>query len=91
MALRNVFLLNAGALVSLIAFMGSIADASDKAAFGPKDFLVGFSFFVAGLALAVGSMLLAYINLQFHAQSNADAGALANAIMEVLSFSVAFV
>ena len=84
LAVRSVFLLHGGALVSLIAFMGSIADGSvGGAAFQPADFMLGFSAFVAGLFFVMLTMIFAYLNYQVFSSTVADPGALANAIIEL--------
>ena len=80
MTLQSIFLLNGGALVSLLAFMGNVA-SSDATRLVPRDFLVGFCFYVAGLILVVLSMLFAYFNYMHLADGHSDPGALSNSII----------
>ena len=85
MAIRSVFLLNGGALVSLIAFMGSISKGGEigHVSFQPSDFINGFIAFVIGLIFAMLTMILAFINFGYHSQISADNGSLANAIIRL--------
>jgi hypothetical protein len=85
MAVRSLFLLNGGALVSLITFMGS----SSQFTFSYPDELVptnlvqGFPWFLFGLIFAVVMMFMAFVNFGEIADSYADFGSLSNAIVEL--------
>lgn len=80
MTLQSIFLLNGGALVSLLAFMGNVA-SSDATKLDASDFLVGFSFYVAGLVFAVLAMLFSYFNYMHLSRDHSDPGALSNSII----------
>jgi hypothetical protein len=80
MTLQSIFLLNGGALISLLAFMGNVA-SSEATRLVPRNFLVGFCFYVAGLVLVVFSMLLAYFNYMHLARDHSDPGALSNSMI----------
>jgi hypothetical protein len=82
MTLQSIFLLNGGALISLLAFMGSVAKSTDNH-LQPQDFVQGFSFYVVGLVLVVLSMLFAYFNYLHLALDHSDPGGLSNAIIKL--------
>lgn len=82
MTLQSIFLLNGGALVSLLAFMGNVA-SSEATRLTPKDFLVGFIFYVLGLICVVFAMLLAYFNYMHLSRDHSDPGALSNSIIKL--------
>jgi hypothetical protein len=82
MALRSVFLLNGGAIIALLTFIGSASGKTIGASvIAPALFVVAFSFFSAGLVCAVISITSAYLNYMGHKHVNADPGWLANNII----------
>lgn len=76
-AVRSLFLLNGGALVSLIAFAGN---AIGK---GINFSSIGWpvTFFLFGLMFSVIAMAISFWNFSRASQINADFGALANSII----------
>ena len=82
MALRSVFLLNGGAIIAILAFIGSASGKRIGASvITPTLFVVAFSFFAAGLVCAIISITSAYLNYMGHKHTNADPGWLANNII----------
>ncbi len=85
MAIRSLFLLNGGALVSLITLMGSISSYTFKfpKELVPTSLMAGFPWFLFGLFFAVVMMFMAYLNYGEIARSKSNLGALANAIIKL--------
>lgn len=79
MALRSLFLLNGGAMVALLAFLGSSVGKSVGATqISPSQFVWPFSYFAGALVAVTLSMTFAYFNYVGHHGVRADPGALAN-------------
>ena len=79
MALRTCILLNGGAIIALLTFIGSVVGKTvGKTEIAPALFVLPFSMFVAGLVCTVCSMTLAYLNYMTHHESRAEPGSLAN-------------
>lgn len=79
LALRSVFLLNGGAILALLTFIGSsIGKSVGTTHVTPSLFMGAFLYYGAGLVMCVVSITCAYINYTGHHQSRADPGALAN-------------
>ena len=78
-ALRSIFLLNGGAILALLTFIGSsIGKSSGPAQVTPSLFVCAFLLYGAGLVACTISITCAYINYMGHHNSRADPGALAN-------------
>ncbi|CAH1649606.1 hypothetical protein [Chelatococcus asaccharovorans] len=77
--LRSLFILNGGAIVSLLALVGSLLSRSGVA-FQPSAFVPAFIYFASGIGLSILSMFTAYLNYGFHQWGQADPGRLANNI-----------
>lgn len=79
MALRSVFLLNGGAIIALLTFIGSVTGKQVSGiTIKPASFVFAFSCFAAGLICAVLSMTFSYLNYMGHKHTIADPGSLAN-------------
>lgn len=85
MAVRSLFLLNGGAIVSLITFMGSTSQFTFDypVELVPTNLVQGFPWFLFGLFFAVLMMFMAYVNFRKIAECHADFGSLSNAIIEL--------
>jgi hypothetical protein len=79
LAIRSLFLLNGGALVSLVAFAGnSVGKQNMVTGLG-----ISLALFVFGLIFAVVAMALSFWNFTRASETNANFGALANAIIQL--------
>lgn len=83
LALRSAFLLNGGAVIALLTFIGStVGKAVNGVAVSPALFVPAFQTFIAGLVLVCLAMTLAYYNYMGHHGAKADPGSLANNIIK---------
>lgn len=79
LTLRTIFLLNGGAILALLTFIGgTIGKSTGTTTLAPALFVAPFGKYVAGLVCTVISMLLAYVNYSFHHERTAQPGDLAN-------------
>jgi hypothetical protein len=79
LALRSIFLLNGGAVLALLTFIGSsIGKSVGSTSVLPSMFVSAFVLYCAGLVACAISMTFAYLNYMGHHNSRADPGALAN-------------
>lgn len=81
MALRSIFLLNGGATLALLTFIGSVIQKTNYSV-SPSAFVPSFRWFVGGLIATVVSMTFAYLNYSLHKSWTADPFALANNIIK---------
>ena len=82
LALRSIFLLNGGAILALLTFIGSsIGKTTGQTAVTPSLFVSAFVFYCLALIACILSMTLAYLNYMGHHHFYADPGALANNMM----------
>ena len=75
---RYLFLLNGGAMIALLAFVSSIITKGGQSVFTTAEMVPAFAFFVGGLAFAVATSFLTYLNFRYLSESYAHPGALAN-------------
>jgi hypothetical protein len=84
MALRSVFLLNGGAIIAILTFIGATAGKTvANTVVVPASFIPAFMCYAVGLLCATISMTFAYLNYLGHKNSRADPGALANNMMKL--------
>jgi hypothetical protein len=84
MALRSAFLLNGGAIISILTFIGATAGKTvANKAIVPALFVPSFASYAVGLIGATISMTFAYLNYLGHKNSKADPGDLANNMMKM--------
>jgi hypothetical protein len=79
--LRSIFLINGGAIVSLLAFMASSARSEKATALSPSAFVCPFLFFVAGLLLTILASFAGFLNFRAFYGSTAHEGNLAENVV----------
>ncbi|PVE26444.1 hypothetical protein DC522_01385 [Microvirga sp. KLBC 81] len=84
LALRTIFLLNGGAIVALLTFIGgTLGKSSGAITLAPALFVPAFTKYALGLICTALSMLFAYVNYMFHHRTTAGPGDLANNMMKL--------
>lgn len=82
LCLKNLFLLNGGALVAMLAFVGNVAEKHAAIDLKAQTIVNASACFVGGLVCTVVGAFCGYLNFQAHVDETAGHGHLANFIVK---------